>query len=140
VRFIAGLFVIPENEFRNAGRRAAQEVPTWQALTQQGWYVESPTGKLRKNPRREQRLEIIRALLHNVAGERRLFVDPNCQMVISMFRELPIKSGIPDKTSNHIHTYDGATYGIYRIWGTGDGELFFGRPLVRQIAREDDAA
>jgi hypothetical protein len=124
--------------YQGTGRNAGHEPATWGALQAQGWYIESPTGRLRKNPRREERLEIIRSLVYNVAGDRRLFVARDCALTCDMFRELPLKNGIPNKTSPHIHTYDGATYGIYRVWGTGDGESFFGAPLVRRI-REDVA-
>ncbi len=119
--------------YQGTGRNAGHEPATWDTLKAQGWYVESPTGRLRKNPRREERLEIIRSLVYNVAGDRRIFVARDCQYTTEMFRELPLKNGIPNKTSPHIHTYDGATYGIYRVWGTGDGEAFFGAPLVRSL-------
>jgi hypothetical protein len=58
-----------------------------------------------------------------------------------MFQSLPLKNGVPDKKSKHVHTYDGATYDIYRIWGTDAGEAFFGFKLVRGITEKvEDAA
>ncbi len=125
--------------WQGTGKHAAQEAPTWKFLRAQGWRLDSPTGS-RVNPRRVERLEITRSLLCNARGDRRLFVDPECTQTIEMFRELSLKSGVPDKRNPHIHTYDGATYGIYRIWGTAAGEECFGFPLVRGIADKEYAA
>ena len=125
--------------WQGTGKNAAHEAPTWAFLRAQGWNLDSPTGS-RVNPRRVERLEITRSLLCNARGDRRLFVDPECAQTIEMFRELSLKAGVPDKRNPHIHTYDGATYGIYRIWGTRAGEECFGFPLVKGIADKDEAA
>jgi len=123
-------------DYQGTGRHAGELPGTWRALESQGWHIETPTGNPRQNPRRKTRIELVRSLVHNKGGERRLFVDPDCQAVIEMFQSLPLKNGVPDKKSKHVHTYDGATYDIYRIWGTDAGEAFFGFKLVRGITEK----
>lgn len=120
-------------DWQGTGKNAPEQPPTWRALERQGWRLETPTGVPRSNPSRRHRIELARSLVCNARGERQLFVDPECTAVIDMFRGLPIKNGLPDRKNQHIHTYDGATYGIYRIWGTGDGELYYGRELVQGL-------
>jgi hypothetical protein len=126
-------------QWQGTGRNAAKESATWIALRNQGWTIDTPTGST-VNPRRAERLEITRSLLCNARGDRRLFVDPECTQVIDMFRELSLRGGVPDKRSHHIHTYDGATYGIYRIWGTDAGPVYYGFPLVKGISEKDEVA
>ena len=120
-------------DYQGTGKNAPEQPPTWRALERQGWILETPTGQMRQNPSRRHRLELIRSLVCSAKGDRRVFVDPDCTAVIDMFRNLPIKNGLPDRKNQNIHTYDGATYGIYRIWGTGDGELYFGFELVQGL-------
>lgn len=127
-------------DYQGVGKNAGFMPGTWETLLAQGWRVEPPTGMMRKNPSRKGRLDLISAMILNAAGVRRLYVDPGCTHTIDMFRGLPIRDGIPSKKSQHIHYYDGATYGIYRIWGTGDGEhLFYKFPLVNSLSQEEVA-
>ena len=127
-------------DYQGVGKNAGFMPGTWETLLAQGWRVEPPTGIMRKNPSRKGRLDLISAMILNAAGVRRLYVDPGCTHTIDMFRGLPIRDGIPSKKSQHIHYYDGATYGIYRIWGTGDGErLFYQFPLVNSLSQEEVA-
>ena len=114
---------------------------TWKILKNQGWIVFPPAVGKRANPRRDSRLEVARALSMNVAGEIRLFVDPEATNVIDCFSELemsPQGKGYPNLRSKHIHVWDAATYPIYRVWGSKLGVNFFNTELVSQYNPEDN--
>ena len=89
-------------------------------LRQQGWTVYSPKVRKRINPSVSTRMEVMRSLHYNAAGEVRMYVDPECEMLIQSLNELPLNAqGKPDKGNNLNHIYDAASYPVYRFWGTG---------------------
>lgn len=112
--------------------------PSALTLRAQGWSVYRPTAS-RRNPSRRARLEVIRGLCMNALGEPRLWVDPSCNNLIEVFREHPLNNmGLPDKTYNGNHKYDGATYPAYRIWGSKQAETFYKFKLVERYEKLED--
>lgn len=99
-------------------------------LRTMGYFVIRPTpGKV--NPRRVARLEVARALCSNALGERRYFVDAECDKLIQTLNEIVLdKTGLPSKFNKGNHIYDATSYLQFRIWGTTLGYKVFGRQLV----------
>ena len=116
--------------WQGTGKNAASKRATWTILKSLGWVVFPPSPTSKANPRREDRLEVARALTLNMAGEIRLFVDKECEEVINCFVELDLKNGLPNLRSKHIHIWDGATYPMYRVWGTKAGASFFNKSII----------
>ena len=108
-----------------------------QILMQQGWKVVRPCKLSRRNPSRVDRMQVMRALVLNAAGERRLFVDPRCEMIIKALRTLPlIDKGHHDTRHDMAHYYDAASYAPYRIWGDTVGSKTIGqRVFKKQLVR-----
>ena len=118
-------------QWQGEGKNAPNKRATWRILRSLGWTVFGPSvGKV--NPWREDRYEIIRALLINARGEPRFFVNPSCEEVLDMVKKLPNHNGIPKKHHKYSHIYDAVTYVAYRIWGTSAGRELWGRDLVFQ--------
>lgn len=79
------------------------------------------------HPQVRDRINVVNALLQNAAGERRLFVDPNCRKSIESFERLTYKDGTSDPDKNQTyqsdtsvtldHLVDAAGYFIYTRFG-----------------------
>jgi len=124
-------------QWQGEGRNAPPKRATWRILRSMGWTVFAPSvGKT--NPLREDRFEVIRALLLNARGEPRFFVDPGCEEVLDMVKKLPTHNGIPRKHHKYSHIYDAVTYVAYRIWGTSAGRELWGHDLVFQPIEDFD--
>lgn len=120
-------------EYQNPRKKGQSKLPpSAKILRSQGWQVFSPASGSRTNPLRHVRMDMIRSLAKNAAGEVRMWVDPQCVDLINVFREHPLNSkGLPDNSYKGNHKYDAATYPIYRIWSSGRARAFFGFRLVR---------
>lgn len=118
--------------------RGRVDPPTWDVLRAQGWHLDSPTGITGKNPPRAHRLDVARSLVCSGRGRRRFFADPSCSAVIAAMRGLRVRDGKPAPRDPHTHAYDAATYGAYRVHGTGDGDLIFGRVVSYRDPHEED--
>ena len=106
-------------------------------LRAQGWKkVITPQSSRKVNPGRVNKLEMMRALHFNAAGEAHMFADPSCEYTLKMMQYLDLNDrGLPNRSNKYNHWFDALAYAVWRVWGdeyAGKtvGQRVFKRALV----------
>jgi len=93
-------------------------------LMEAGFKVVRPQVNRKNNPPRFARADLTNRLILNYNNDVRLFVNKDCPLTIEMFKNLPLKKGVPDELSSFCHLYDATSYPLYRIFNIDYWKVF----------------
>jgi len=120
----AMIIIDASGQLQGVGRFIHVMDPSEQVLNEAGFRTQLPQMNRKNNPARFSRADLTNRLILNYSNDVRLFVDPSCVKTIEMFKNLPLKKGIPDDLSKFCHLYDATSYPLYRIFNIEYWKMF----------------
>lgn len=107
--------VIDASAFWQGTGKRISKTQAASVFQKKGFRLSTPQGG-KRNPPREDRMNVTSRMISTKAGEVRLFLDPRCEKSIQMYEELPALNGVPDHKWKNAHIYDAGSYPLFRLF------------------------